>query len=324
MALASAMNMAGLDAAKPVSGFIAGRIYFATDTLKLYYDNGSGLTQYAFGASAITLAVSTKSSAYTVASTDDVILADATSAAFTVALPTAIGWTKRITIKKIDSGANAVTVGTTGGQTIDGQSTRLLNTQFSSVTLISDNANWRVTEIDPPLTSKGDLLVGTAANALNRLGVGTDTQVLTADSTQATGVKWAAGSTALTNSSAFLSADVTMTTANTFYDGPSLSLAAGTWVVIGGLIFLNSSAGGNYTIKIWDGTTATSALETTNAAAGFNISVTIMAVVTPGSTTTYKVSAAAQSTGAVMAASPNVNNTGLTNKGGWLYAVKIG
>jgi hypothetical protein len=41
-------------------------------------------------------------------------------------------------------------------------------------------------------TTKGDLLVATAASAVTRQGVGTDGFVLTADSAQGTGVKWAA------------------------------------------------------------------------------------------------------------------------------------
>ena len=40
-------------------------------------------------------------------------------------------------------------------------------------------------------TAKGDILAATASNAVTRLAVGTNNQVLTADSTQSTGIKWA-------------------------------------------------------------------------------------------------------------------------------------
>lgn len=42
------------------------------------------------------------------------------------------------------------------------------------------------------IDAKGDLIAGTAADTFSRLGVGTNGQVLTADSAESTGLKWAA------------------------------------------------------------------------------------------------------------------------------------
>jgi len=48
------------------------------------------------------------------------------------------------------------------------------------------------------IDAKGDLIAGTADNAFARLGVGTNNQVLTADSTAATGLKWASPASGMT------------------------------------------------------------------------------------------------------------------------------
>mgnify|MGYP001591248241 CR=1 FL=1 len=63
------------------------------------------------------------------------------------------------------------------------------------------------------VTTKGDILAATAANALSRLAVGTNDQIIKADSVQANGVKWAdlGGS--------FTTVTVTNTTGNTLVAG---------------------------------------------------------------------------------------------------------
>lgn len=75
--------------------------------------------------------------------------------------------------------------------------------------LYRDNGTtWDLVDIHDLVTTKGDILVATAADTLTRLAVGTNGYVLTADSAEATGVKWAA---AATGSSAFTGARATNT-----------------------------------------------------------------------------------------------------------------
>lgn len=84
-----------------------------------------------------------KTTTYTVAATDYTLTGDATSAAFTITLPTAASVAGKIyVIKKIDASGNAVTVGTTSSQTIDGSTTYSLASQWKYVTVQSNGSNW--------------------------------------------------------------------------------------------------------------------------------------------------------------------------------------
>lgn len=88
--------------------------------------------------------VQSKTSGYT-AAVGEFVVCDATSAAFTVALPAASGNSgKQIGVKKTDASAHAVTVDGNSSETIDGQLTYLLAIQYEAVTLICDGSNWYI------------------------------------------------------------------------------------------------------------------------------------------------------------------------------------
>jgi len=75
-----------------------------------------------------------------------------------------------------DSGSQTVgvTVGAAAGTVAAGDDSRIAGALQKSV-----------------VTTKGDLLVGTGAGTVTRHALGSDGQVLTADSAQSDGVKWA-------------------------------------------------------------------------------------------------------------------------------------
>lgn len=74
---------------------------------------------------------------------DVLVLCDATAAAFTVTLYTAVGNTgRKVKIVKIDSSVNAVTSDPNGSQTINGVTTVELHDQWESISLVSDGSNW--------------------------------------------------------------------------------------------------------------------------------------------------------------------------------------
>ena len=78
------------------------------------------------------------------------------------------------------------------------------NTFSAGTTIVAADVNQNYTDIETFVNSspgvvqkdivdaKGDIVAATGADAVSRLAVGTNTYVLTADSSEATGLKWAA------------------------------------------------------------------------------------------------------------------------------------
>lgn len=89
--------------------------------------------------------LTTKTANYTLTTLDYTVLGNASTASFSLTLPTSVGATGQVyIIKKIDSTANTVTILTTSSQTIDGSTSKVLSYQYDGFQLQSDGANWMI------------------------------------------------------------------------------------------------------------------------------------------------------------------------------------
>jgi hypothetical protein len=98
--------------------------------------------------------------------------------------------------------SGAITVGILSGTTSNLGAVQLSDSTSSTSTTLAATANAVKSAYDLAnaaiaksiVDAKGDLVAATAADTVSRLAVGTNGQVLTADSAEATGLKWAAAS----------------------------------------------------------------------------------------------------------------------------------
>ena len=93
---------------------------------------------------AVKIGTTAVATTYTVTGSDYFVLCDATGGAFTVTLPAARTRINQlaVTIKKTDATANAVNIGTTGGEAIDSIALQSLVAQNDSLTIMSDGSNY--------------------------------------------------------------------------------------------------------------------------------------------------------------------------------------
>jgi hypothetical protein len=84
-----------------------------------------------------------KTTAYTMLTTDLYVKADATSAPFTLTLPSASTSTgQTYIVVRTNSGANAITIDGAGAETINGATTLVLGLQYQTAILTCDGSNW--------------------------------------------------------------------------------------------------------------------------------------------------------------------------------------
>lgn len=147
--------------------------------------------------------------------------------------------------------------------------------------------------------AKGDLIAGTAADTVARLAVGANDTILTADSSTATGLKWAAAATQAVKSvtTAEVSTSQTSTSA-TFGDlttaGPAVTVTTGTSVLVAITATVSNNTSQNISLVgvAVSGATTTAAsdanalyVSSSVAGATYQMTVLIPLTVTAGSNT---------------------------------------
>lgn len=109
----------------------------------LKFNNGNAASDVNLGA--FVPSVSTKTTTATLTLADDIVLADSTSGAFTITLPTAIGnQGKTYDIKKIDNNLTQIIIDANGAELIEGFSDTRLSTLGESIRIVSDNVGWKL------------------------------------------------------------------------------------------------------------------------------------------------------------------------------------
>lgn len=136
-----------------------------------------------------------------------------------------------VTNAKIASGVDAVKLA-------DGS---VSNAEFQYINSLSSNAQTQLDgKVDESVvTTKGDLIAATASATVARLGVGTNGQILAADSAEATGLKWitpSAGESRGKESITLIAGDIT----NQYIDLAETILANSLDFMVAGLVFNES------------------------------------------------------------------------------------
>lgn len=106
---------------------------------------GTGNTGAAGSGGSSSRVISLKSADYNMVDSDDVILTNSSSVNITIKLPNPNSVSKKnLDIKKIDNTIYTTIIIPYNTETIDGSTSKILETQYQNITLITDGANWFV------------------------------------------------------------------------------------------------------------------------------------------------------------------------------------
>jgi hypothetical protein len=130
---------------------------------------------------------------------------------------------------------------------------------------------------------------------------------------------------AITNASASLGADVQMATTNQWYDGPSVSLEAGTWLVSSHTtVQRNATTAETIFNRVTDGTNHYASSQAYHpSASGASVNIALTSIIILDSTTTIKIQSAtsAGATTVLMKAAISANGSG--NNATKITAIKL-
>jgi hypothetical protein len=192
------------------------------------------------------------------------------------------GWTVPTSTDLVKDGATAIE---TLGDAIDASLVDLKGGTSGQVLAKNSNTDmdfaWVTDATGIPATifdAKGDIIAATAADTASRLAVGANNTVLTADSSTATGLKWAAGPTAgamtqiADTTLASAAADITFSSIPSTHNHLKLVISGSSSTTsFNGAAFyvqVNGDSGGNYsfsTVAKYAGAGATMTLEGQNS-----------------------------------------------------------
>jgi hypothetical protein len=199
--------------------------------------------------------------------------------------------------------------GTTFNKTVQSLNADKFAASSTNIHLLSAGSFWRSSAAITSLLifpAAGNFVQGTKAILYGTMG---------------TGAQYGGGP--MTTVQSQLSADVTMTSANTFYDGPSVNLTAGTWLLTGSVEVMAGVgvAASNTTAKLWDGTTVYASGMSACPSDTGQVDISLSAIVSPTSPTSYKISVASQTANYKIAKAAQVNAAG--NNASYLQAVLL-